>query len=66
MINIWGSDHIGYISRMKSLVYSLSNNENYFNVLTCQIVRLIKNNQIVKMSKREGNFVTLQEIYIIL
>ena len=63
LINIWGSDHIGYISRMKSLVYSLSNNENYFNVLTCQIVRLIKNNQIVKMSKREGNFVTLRDLY---
>ena len=48
---------------MKSVVYSITNDENYLEVLTCQIVRLIKNNQLIKMSKREGNFITLREVY---
>ena len=63
LINIWGADHIGYIPRMKSVLKTISNSENYLEVLTCQIVRLIKNNKILKMSKREGNFVTLNEVY---
>ncbi len=63
LINIWGSDHIGYISRMKSMIKSISDRENYFEVLTCQIVSLIKNKQKIKMSKRDGNFVTLNDVY---
>ena len=63
LINIWGSDHIGYISRMKSMINSISDRENYFEVLTCQIVSLIKNKQKIKMSKREGNFVTLKDVF---
>ena len=63
LINIWGADHIGYIPRMKSVVYSITNDENYLEVLTCQIVRLIKNSQIIKMSKREGNYITLRDVY---
>ena len=63
LINIWGSDHVGYISRMKSLVNAFQNNYNYFEVLTCQIVSLIKNKTKLKMSKREGNFVTLFNLF---
>ncbi len=63
LINIWGADHIGYIPRMKSLVQAISNNNNYLNVLVCQIVKLIKNNEILKMSKREDNFISLREVY---
>ena len=63
LINIWGADHIGYISRLKSVVYAITNNESYLEILTCQIVRLIKNSQIIKMSKREGNFITLQDVF---
>ena len=63
LINIWGADHIGYISRMKSVVYAITNDENYLELLTCQIVRLIKNSQIIKMSKREGNFITLRNVF---
>ncbi len=63
LINIWGSDHIGYIPRMKSLLNSFQNNKNYFEVLTCQIVSLIQNKQKIKMSKREGNFVTLADVF---
>ena len=63
LINIWGADHIGYIPRMKSILKTISNSDDYLEVVTCQIVRLIKDNQLLKMSKREGNFITLQEVY---
>ena len=63
IINIWGSDHIGYIPRMKSLLNSIQSDKKYFEVLTCQIVSLIQNNKKIKMSKREGNFVTLVDIF---
>ena len=63
MINIWGADHIGYIPRMRSILKTISASDDYLEILTCQIVRLIKNNEILKMSKREGNFITLQEVY---
>jgi len=63
LINIWGADHIGYIPRMKSIVDVFSNKNNYLDVYICQIVRLIKNNSLLKMSKRDGNFITLKEIY---
>ena len=48
---------------MKSVLKTISNKDDYLEIVTCQIVRLIKNNQILKMSKREGNFITLQEVY---
>ena len=63
LINIWGADHIGYIPRMKSVLKIISKNDDFLEVLTCQIVRLIKDKKILKMSKREGNFVTLNEVY---
>jgi len=63
LINIWGSDHIGYISRMKSISEVISEKENYLEVQICQIVRLIKNGNLVKMSKRDGNFITLKYIF---
>ena len=63
LINVWGSDHIGYIPRMKSLINSFQKNNSYFEVLTCQIVSLIQNKKKIKMSKREGNFVTLAEVF---
>ncbi len=62
LINIWGADHIGYINRMKSLTEVITDNPNYLEVYVCQIVRLIKDNNFLKMSKREGNFITLNEI----
>ena len=63
LINIWGADHIGYIKRMKSIVDATSNKNDYLDVFICQIVRLIQNNEILKMSKRDGNFVTLKKIH---
>jgi len=63
LINIWGADHIGYIPRMKSIVDIISKKNNYLEIFICQIVRLIKDQKILKMSKRSGNFIELKEIY---
>ena len=63
LVNVWGSDHIGYIPRMSSLIRAIKDDDNYLNILTCQIVRLIQNKQKIKMSKRSGNFVTLANVY---
>ncbi len=63
LINVWGSDHVGYIPRMISLLNSIQNNKEYFEVLTCQIVSLIQNKKKIKMSKREGNFITLVDVF---
>ena len=48
---------------MKSIVRSISNEDDYLEILSFEIVRLIKNNKVLKMSKREGNFITLKEVY---
>ncbi len=63
IINIWGSDHIGYIPRMESLLNAIQDDKNYFKVLICQIVSLIQNKKKIKMSKRDGNFVTLLDVF---
>ncbi len=63
LVNIWGSDHIGYIPRMTSLIKAITDDENYLNILTCQIVSLVQNKERVKMSKRAGNFVTLADVF---
>ena len=62
LINIWGSDHIGYIKRMKSIVKVMSNNKVNLNIKICQLVHLKKDNKPYKMSKRSGNFITIKEI----
>ena len=62
LINIWGSDHIGYIKRMKSIVKVLSNEKVDLNIKICQLVHLKKDNKPYKMSKRSGNFITMNEI----
>tara|TARA_B100001123_G_scaffold408664_1_gene502019 strand:- start:63 stop:1817 length:1755 start_codon:yes stop_codon:yes gene_type:complete len=62
LINIWGSDHIGYIKRMKSIVHVLSEGKIELNIKVCQLVHLKKNNKPIRMSKRSGNFITLKEV----
>ena len=47
---------------MKSIVEVISNQSNYLDIQICQIVRIIKGRKVLKMSKREGNFITLKDI----
>lgn len=62
LINIWGSDHHGYIPRMKSAIKLLGYNPDDFIVILVQMVKVLKDGKPVKMSKREGDFITLDEI----
>jgi len=62
IIDVWGADHHGYIPRMKAAVAALGHDPQGFRVLLVQLVNLMREGQPVKMSKRSGAFVTLQEV----
>ncbi|WGI36634.1 arginine--tRNA ligase [Mesomycoplasma lagogenitalium] len=63
LIDVWGADHIGYIKRMEIALSQLGyDSKNDFKVLTCQIVRLMKDGQELKMSKRKGITFTAREL----
>ena len=63
LIDVWGADHGGYVSRMRSAVKALAGNRNAgLDVLVCQIVHVLKNGQPVRMSKRAGTYVTLRDL----
>ena len=62
MINIFGADHGGYTKRLKSSVKALSSGKAQLEVLLTQLVKLTRNGEPVKMSKRAGTFVTLREV----
>lgn len=62
LIDIWGADHHGYIPRMKAAIAALGHDPESFNVLLVQLVSLMREGQPVKMSKRAGEFVTLDEV----
>lgn len=62
MINIWGADHHGHVARMKGAVAALGYDPAALEVVIMQLVRLYKGGEIVRMSKRTGQFVTLEEL----
>lgn len=62
IINIWGADHHGHVSRLKAALRSLGLDDSRFNVLLIQFVRLMRQGQEVKMSKRAGSYVTMKEV----
>lgn len=62
LINIFGADHSGYVKRLKAVVSALSENRVPLDIKLIQLVKLIKDGEIVKMSKRSGNFITLREL----
>ncbi|GAB4071839.1 arginine--tRNA ligase [Ancylobacter sonchi] len=62
MIDVWGADHGGYIKRMQAAVKAATGGEGSLDVEICQLVRLLRNGEPVKMSKRAGTFVTLREV----
>ncbi|EIN15434.1 Arginyl-tRNA synthetase [Mycoplasmopsis agalactiae 14628] len=61
IINVWGADHSGYVKRMQCAVKDLGLNEQNLVVLCMQLVRLIKNGEEFKMSKRKGTSFFLNE-----
>jgi len=62
VINIWGADHHGHVARMKGAMRALGYDSDNLTIILIQLVRLFKNGEIVKMSKRTGQFVTLEEL----
>ncbi len=62
LINVLGADHGGYVKRLTAAVKALSNGEAKLDAKICQLVRLFRGGEPVKMSKRSGSFVTLREI----
>jgi len=62
MINVFGADHGGYIKRMQAAVKGVSGGKAALDIKVVQLVRLLRNGEPVKMSKRSGDFVTLLEV----
>lgn len=63
LIDILGADHGGYVSRMRAAIKALTAQDPVdFEVVLCQIVRVVRNGEVVKMSKRAGTFITLRDL----
>jgi len=63
LINIWGADHHGYVARMQNaLKTELERHQAKLNILIGQLVSLFRNKEPVKMSKRTGEMITLEEV----
>ena len=62
MIDVWGADHIGYIKRMQSAVTAMTGGDARLEVKICNLVKLMRGGEPVKMSKRSGSFITLREV----
>lgn len=62
LIDVWGADHQGHILRMKAALTALSEGSASLDVKLIQLVRLIRDGEIVKMSKRAGNVVTVRDV----
>jgi arginyl-tRNA synthetase len=63
VIDVWGADHHGYIPRMQAALAALGYPPEFFDVELVQLVRVVRGQEEVKMSKRSGEFVTLRDLY---
>ena len=61
-IDIWGADHGGYVKRMQAAVRAATGGKGALDVKLCQLVKLMRHGEPVKMSKRSGDFITLREV----
>ncbi len=62
LINVLGADHTGYLKRIQGAVSAISKNKIYLECKVCQLVKLFKNGQPYKMSKRAGEFISVSEL----
>ena len=62
VINIWGADHHGHVARMKGAVKALGYDPERLQIILMQLVRLIQGGEVVRMSKRSGQYITLREL----
>lgn len=61
-IDVWGADHHGYIPRMRAALAALGYPPEFFEVAMIQLVKVMKDGEEVRMSKRAGDFVTLRDL----
>ncbi len=62
LIYVLGADHGGYVKRLEALARAVAGDKVKLTVLLCQLVRLFRDGEPVRMSKRSGDFVTLREV----
>jgi len=62
VINVWGADHHGHVSRIKGAMQALGYNPDSLDILLMQLVRLYRGKKMVRMSKRTGTTVSLDEL----
>ena len=62
VIDIWGADHQGHVPRMKAVLKALGQDPEQLQVIICQLVTLRRGQEMVKVSKRSGDIITLQEV----
>jgi len=62
VIDVWGADHHGYIPRMRAVLRALGYGEDFFEVALVQLVKVVRDGEEVRMSKRSGEFVTLRDL----
>jgi len=62
LINILGADHAGYVKRITAVVEAISNNKNKIECKVSQLVKLIKDGKPFKMSKRKGDYITVEDL----
>ena len=62
LIYVLGADHGGYVKRLEALARAISGGKLHLTVLLCQLVKLFRNGEPVRMSKRAGEFVTLRDV----
>lgn len=61
-INIWGADHHGHVARMHAAMQAFGIEKKRLKIIIVQLVRIVKNGEINKMSKRSGNSETLESL----
>ena len=61
-INVWGADHAGYVRRVQAALTAISEGKAHLTVKICQMVKFVADGQPLKMSKRSGNFISLQDL----
>ncbi len=62
LVDVFGADHHSYVSRLKASIEALGYNKDLLEVRLLQMVRLLKDNEVVKMSKRTGGNITISEL----
>jgi arginyl-tRNA synthetase len=62
VIDIWGADHQGHVPRMKAVIRALNKDPEQLRVIICQLVTLRRGKEVIKVSKRSGDIVTLREV----